>query len=650
MIKQAVKSVFYKIFASNADKLLRKIQFYDVVSFDIFDTLIKRNVKNPQEVFQIVEKRYKNMHGNGKHFFERRIEAEIRAGLKYKQSEISLDNIYEQLEGFLEEEKKQLKNMEIKTELDVCCANSSLKQIYEWCQTTGKKVILISDMYLSSEIINKILDKCGYSMPDSIFVSCEYNNNKATGMLYKVVKSKIHYENWIHIGDSILGDYIMAKKNGLSSVLIKRQNQYPQYYTFNNKKLNNDDDKIFYDFLQAFISNNEDKNACEFEKIGYEILGPMLAGFSIWLHRQLTGKNYDKILFLARDGKLLQKAYNLLFPNEAVNNIYFYTSRKASTSATIDLLCNYDELHDLFIPKDAASLNNLCNALKIELKNRVLIANTCGLTLDSKLNHEINYNKKRLFYECIKYSKIDSKQERRYLTEYIRSIGISQSFAIVDLGWEGRTQWAFQKILNNIHIDGYYIGVITKCPDLVKNLNMFAYMGIMKNTDLDARVIMESIAIFESLFLTTEGSTIRYQCNSEGEILPVKEESEQIESNQKKIAILQNAAIQFIKDIKNNALLYDFVWSSDMILKVYAEFAIHPTLKTVNLLKNLQFRDEGIYKLGAEHGMAFYCMHPKKFVNTLWKSYYRILFLKDLIKLPLPYFELLYLFYRRRHN
>ena len=43
---------------SYTEKLWRKIQRYSVISFDIFDTLIKRNVCIPEDVFDIVQEQF----------------------------------------------------------------------------------------------------------------------------------------------------------------------------------------------------------------------------------------------------------------------------------------------------------------------------------------------------------------------------------------------------------------------------------------------------------------------------------------------------------------------------------------------------------------------------------------------------------------
>ena len=45
-----------------ADEIIKKIQSYDVVSFDIFDTLLKRDVEFETDVFELVERKYNLEH------------------------------------------------------------------------------------------------------------------------------------------------------------------------------------------------------------------------------------------------------------------------------------------------------------------------------------------------------------------------------------------------------------------------------------------------------------------------------------------------------------------------------------------------------------------------------------------------------------
>ena len=66
-----------------------------IISFDIYDTLIKRNVPNPTDVFELVEHEYKKIHSVDLRFKELRIEAEKKVRKENIGYEITFDAIYE---------------------------------------------------------------------------------------------------------------------------------------------------------------------------------------------------------------------------------------------------------------------------------------------------------------------------------------------------------------------------------------------------------------------------------------------------------------------------------------------------------------------------------------------------------------------------
>lgn len=655
-MKKNIKKIIYKNIAKDINSLYKMVENAEIISFDIFDTLIKRNLSQPQDIFYLVEYKFNIENATSKSFFKERINAENRARRKRNDREINIDEIYDELQGFNEYERKRLKALEFEMELAICCPYMPMKKIFDWCIKKGKKVILISDMYLPLKQIKKILSKCGYSLPENIFISCEERCNKKSGKIYKVISNKLvkNTGEWFHIGDSIIGDYLKPKLFGIHSILINKEIDSPYYFRCNIKNLTYEE-KIFYGFIKAYLENHENENLDDFAKIGYEILGPIIYYFSIWLHSKIKDKKYNKILFLARDSKILKEAYELLFPETLNDNEYFYISRKAVSTAVVDLLNNYTEMHDLFVPKDSARFEELCNILKIDNDKLNNLEEKFNITKETLINSKDSFDKELLFLELKENSKLESLEQRNLLLNYIEKVGIKNSFAIVDIGWEGRTEWALERICNvkskKIRIDGYYLGIITKCPELIKKINVFSFWGELKNTDKDARIIMESIALFETMFLTSEGSTIGYKKDKNGNILPVKAEVDQVEYNRKKIDEMQKHAIAFVKDMCNDGTYQvNIPMNPHVLLNVYADFSIRPTYKTVRLLKELQFRDNGLHEMGAKHNLLYYCIHPCIFNNALWKSYYRVLFLKDIFKIPFPYFESLYIFYKWNHR
>ena len=75
-IVQQIKKKFNTKNSIDVAGIIKQIDNYDVVSFDIFDTLLKRNVEEPTDIFKYVEKKYNRLG-----FFDERIEAENKARL-----------------------------------------------------------------------------------------------------------------------------------------------------------------------------------------------------------------------------------------------------------------------------------------------------------------------------------------------------------------------------------------------------------------------------------------------------------------------------------------------------------------------------------------------------------------------------------------
>src|SRR5690606_26192062 len=64
------------------------------------------------------------------------------------------------------------------------------------------------------------------------------------------------------------------------------------------------------------------------DEIGYGVLGPALVGFSQYLGRRTASLGIDRLLFLAREGEILQRAYRAYFGDEAVQNEYLVISTR----------------------------------------------------------------------------------------------------------------------------------------------------------------------------------------------------------------------------------------------------------------------------------------------------------------------------------
>ena len=143
------------------NRIKEKIDKVEIVSFDIFDTVIKRMVKRPFDVFDLVEKKY-NLTNFDKisNFTVNRIKAEKECRLNYNKEEISFNDIYEHLlSSYTHKQLIILKQIEENIEKDICRFNYQIMDIFEYCVEKKKIIIITSDMYLNKKTINEILKK-----------------------------------------------------------------------------------------------------------------------------------------------------------------------------------------------------------------------------------------------------------------------------------------------------------------------------------------------------------------------------------------------------------------------------------------------------------------------------------------------------------
>ena len=171
-------------------------------SFDIFDTLITRTTATPKGIFALMKGRLeqeREEYGLDEfvvdNFFELRVHGEELARKSKEMQwieEVTLQDIYDAMSlcGCISSgQKKYLMDLEIITETEnVIGIEENIIKLKELLEK-GEKVVLISDMYLSADVIRKILLKIDKIFADiPLYVSSEYLMRKTTGGIYRKVQ------------------------------------------------------------------------------------------------------------------------------------------------------------------------------------------------------------------------------------------------------------------------------------------------------------------------------------------------------------------------------------------------------------------------------------------------------------------------------
>lgn len=304
----------------------------DVISFDIFDTLIHRIFSNPADVFFIIGERlgipdYKSM---------RELAEWKTRQAQYKKNgsfEVTLKQIYDQLYYDVGIDPVEGMRIEIETEMISTFANPYMLEVYEKikdeAKKAGKHIICTSDMYISSDVLMDMIKKAGFDGIDRIYVSCETGMSKADGSLYGYVKEHEGNDKIIaHVGDNPQSDINNAMHAGWKSYLIKNVNVYGMPYRAEDMSAITG--SIYRGIVNSRIYCGLHKYSRNYE-IGYIYGGIFVLGYCQFIHEYAVKNKLDKILFLSRDGDIVKKVYDYMYGQEAIPTEYVYWSRTVAT-------------------------------------------------------------------------------------------------------------------------------------------------------------------------------------------------------------------------------------------------------------------------------------------------------------------------------
>ena len=123
------------------EKELKRGEKFDLISFDIFDTLIERDVLNPKDIFYLAGLELFKDEDEAKLFRERRIKAESEARKKSDTGEVSLKDIYRELFAIYGINAGILRERELALEVKHCKAREDWKTLLEAFVRSGKRVM-----------------------------------------------------------------------------------------------------------------------------------------------------------------------------------------------------------------------------------------------------------------------------------------------------------------------------------------------------------------------------------------------------------------------------------------------------------------------------------------------------------------------------
>lgn len=624
-----------------------RLDKYEVVSFDVFDTLVKRCVAKPSDVFRLVELRAKTEGLLIEGFTEARVLAEKKARAKYGR-EVTLDEIYAELasSGYPASGITAAKELELKVEFDVCVPHPEGRELFESAQKASCRLVIASDMYLPMSEVVAILTSCGYSGWDRIFLSCECGVRKADGSMFAFMSKELGVQasHILHIGDNLKSDILRARSKGLHAWHMSR------------KKLESDD------LAGGMVSALRDARVATKDPLvefGYRAFGPLLAGLASWLAVRCEERRIEKVFFLARDGLIIKKAVELLgcaFPSST----YFYASRRALLVPTLTFKDTFHEaISSMFLGR-TTSLRSLFDKMGLESDSvyEVLVDLQVDPDKQRQSSHLEEDADALKAYKALRESINGAATDQLdLLTDYLRQESFQGKVAIVDIGWFGNMQVALESVCEHSKIDadiiGYYVGL---CPD-GQNQKVHKMEGYLYSAGTNEDLYLSERnfnSIFEIMFSACHGTTRGYEKNGNS-IEPMLAPYFGAEAKAGDAAErIRSGALEFVLDWARVCGLALVEIEPEVAFAELIRMGNQPTLSEAETFGSWAIEDGGAERAIAESaGLAHYIGHPKDFLRDFDHARWKIGFLRRVFKVPAPYgraWDAVHAMYKKRHT
>lgn len=504
-------------FMKSYSGLIDNAKNYDIVTFDIFDTIVLRKVAKPEDVLLYTQIKVKQRYGENFSYIENRKNAEDICRRKNAGKDVNINDIYDVFAELCKNMKlsDEIKKIEIDVEKNLIYPDMKMVEAINYIHDElGKKVFLISDMHLTNDIIVDMLNQCAKIKYDKIFVSCDTNLRKDNGQMWKWMKDKYGESKILHVGDNELSDvhipmeYNIDNYHVMSSLALFQNTNIGQtckITSYSNLSSGLMIGLVFEKtYNDKFRFNNDRFNVCidNFYELGYSFIAPAILEYMLWLIRETKDVGADTILLFAREGYILKQVFDVIKEKctsiSNINGEYLCVSRRALSYASLKSKEDIEEVLGIYYLG----------------KMKDVIYNRFGITIENLKDEEI-----RLPGDDLKVMKHlepyidgileDSSKKRNDYLKYYSSLASKNKMVISDIGYSGTIQYYLSKVTGDVYYGRYFATDEAKKPLKIQGNDIKGfYSDGVANKYVSNSAIHKYDLLFESIMIAPFGQLL----------------------------------------------------------------------------------------------------------------------------------------------
>ncbi|EXJ13468.1 rhamnan synthesis F family protein [Imhoffiella purpurea] len=503
-----------------------------VISFDLFDTLLVRPFARPEAVFWMLEERIERTFGFAG-FTDKRRKAESAARARLAPGEdVGIERIYEvmaELESLDSGLARQLLDLEVAAEQALLMPNPVAADLLRELHAQGRRLILVSDMYLGEAYLRPVLQRLGLDLFGRFYVSADTGHRKDRGDVWDhlLEQEGIGKERLQHVGDNEHSDVQVLVDRGFphplhlmrpaallgcvpgGQALIEGLRRRPCWRN---------------ELVLGLIANRVGRTLhaggaphqpfADPRLFGYGLIGPIAFVFMAWLMGRIREDRVTSVRFLSREGWLLERLYERMREHPAARRAfpelppghYFYCSRSVVGLAAIREEADFAILLGSHYD---GTLRQLLSA-RFGLSDLGPFAAKLGESaLDDVFRlPEDHFEILSILRRCLPEIQAESSRLGELIRDYWAGSRIADDPrpAIVDIGYSGTIQLGLMRTLDEPMSGYYFVTNVSAARVIERGGRCDACFGnLLPLERMDDEAIHRYALVLEALMTSPEG-------------------------------------------------------------------------------------------------------------------------------------------------
>ncbi|MCK7544045.1 hypothetical protein MLC59_07675 [Marinobacter bryozoorum] len=294
----------------------------ELVTFDVFDTLLTSVLDHPEAVFlevgrrstrqtQISDMMTPEAFARARTLAEQRIRELTDPG-----KDVTLLQIYEELArcySWLGDRVSELMSCELAVEREALLLIPGMGEFLDWVRREVGRVAFVSDMYIPTEVIAEQLTHYGLLKGDErLFVSGDCGCRKGTNgdlLRYALEDLGVSARHAVHVGKDWMVDVMSARKVGMGAIHFPTANLTRYEKRLNHAHWESRGTSSVYAGasrvarLESLASGQEVDQALL--PVCSGVAAPLVVDYTLWVLRKAVDLGLTRLFFLAREGEVL---------------------------------------------------------------------------------------------------------------------------------------------------------------------------------------------------------------------------------------------------------------------------------------------------------------------------------------------------------